>query len=87
MWGHSPYLAALAAARDPGTAEKGGKKKVGWSAAELWAWGICFLQGALLAFLGLLCSSQSPEAMASHPGAYPARYRAPVSNHASASLA
>lgn len=32
-WGHSPYLAALAAARDPGTAEKGGEKM--WDGQQL----------------------------------------------------
>lgn len=62
------------------------KGKVRWSAAELCAWGFCLLQGALLDFLSLLCFAQSPEALASQPGAHLAKYRALVSNCASTSL-
>lgn len=51
------------------------KKKEMWGGQQLSSvlGGYCFLLGALPAFLGLLCSSQSPEAVAPQPGAHPAR--------------
>lgn len=55
------------------------KKKKRWGGQQLSSvlgvggWGYSFLLGVLPAFLVLLCSSQSPEAVAPQPGALPAR--------------
>lgn len=50
------------------------KKKEMWVvSSRALCWGHCFFLGAPPAFLDLLCSSQSPEAVAPQPGAPPAR--------------